>query len=80
MGATVHEALTRAAPGTALIYHTGPSLKGCRHVDQVRRLYDAGKAELVQARTPDGFAYIIQFRRSPAKLPVYGRFADAGLV
>lgn len=79
MGQTVHEALQRATPGTAIIYHTGTNLKGCRFTDQVRRLYDAGLAELVQARVPEGFAYIVQIRRNPVKVPNFWRFADAGL-
>ena len=79
MGATVHEALQRATPGAAIIYHTGASLKGCRHTAKVRQLYDAGLAELVQARAPEGFAYIVQIRRNPVKVPNFWRFADAGL-
>lgn len=79
MGATVHEALQRATPGSAIIYHTGANLKGCRHTARVRQLYDAGLAELVQARVPEGFAYIVQIRRNPIKVPNFWRFADAGL-
>jgi len=33
----------------------------------------------VQARVPEGFAYIAQFRRNPVKVPNFWRFADAGL-
>ncbi len=80
MGATVHEALQRATPGTAIIYHTGANLKGCRHTAKVRQLYDAGLAELVQARVPEGFAYIVQFRYVRAKVAGYTTFRDAGLL
>ncbi len=76
----IHAALQAATPGSSVVYHVGARLTGCKHVDQVRRLYDAGRVELVQRRVDEGFAYIAQFRRSPVKLPVYGRFADAGLV
>ena len=79
MGATVHEALQRATPGTAIIYHTGANLTGCRHTTKVLQLYDAGLAELVQARVPEGFAYIVQIRRNPVKVPDFCRFAEAGL-
>lgn len=79
MGATVHEALQRATPGTAIIYHTGANLKECRHTAKVRQLYDEGRAELVQRRVPEGFAYIVQIRRNPVKVPNFWRFADAGL-
>lgn len=76
----VHTALQAATPGSSVVYHVGASLAGCKHVDQVRRLYDAGRVELVQRRVDEGFAYIAQFRRNPVKLPAYWRFADAGLV
>lgn len=76
----VHAALAAATPGSSVVYHVGTRLAGCEHLDQVRRLYDAGRVELVQRRVDDGFAYIAQFRRNPIKLPAYWRFADAGLV
>ena len=76
----VHAALQAATPGSSVVYHVGARLAGCKHVDQVRRLYDAGRVELVQRRVDEGFAYIAQFRRNPIKLPAYWRFADAGLV
>lgn len=77
----VHAALQAATPGSSVVYHVGARLAGCKHVDQVRSLYDAGRVELVQARVDAGcFAYIAQFRRSPVKLPAYWRFVDAGLV
>lgn len=79
MGATVHEALQRATPGTAIIYHTGATLAGCPVLKNVRRLYDEGRAELVQRRVPEGFAYIVQIRRNPVKVLNSWRFADAGL-
>lgn len=46
----------------------------------MRRLYDEGRAELVQRRVPEGFDYIVQIRRNPVKVPNFWRFADAGLV
>lgn len=73
-------ALQAATPGSSVVYHVGARLAGCKHVDQVRRLYDAGRVELVQRRVDEGFAYIAQFRRNPVKLPAHWRFADAGLV
>ena len=76
----VQTALQAATPGSSVVYHVGVRLAGCKHVDQVRRLYDAGRVELVQRRVDEGFAYIAQFRRRPVKLPAYWRFADAGLV
>lgn len=79
MGTSIRKALESAAPGTAIVYHTGANLKGCRHTAKVRELYDAGLAELVQARVPEGFAYIVQIRRNPVKVPNFWRFADAGL-
>lgn len=79
MGTSIRKALKSAAPGTAIVYHTGANLKGCRHTAKVRQLYDAGLAELVQARVPEGFAYIVQIRRNPVKVPNFWRFADAGL-
>lgn len=79
MGTSIRKALESAAPGTAIIYHIGANLKGCRHTTKVRQLYDAGLAELVQARVPEGFAYIVQIRRNPIKVPNFWRFADAGL-
>lgn len=76
----IRNALERATAGTSVIYHVGVNLKGAPNVGLVRRLYDAGRVELVQRRVDDGFAYIAQFRRNPIKLPAYWRFADAGLV
>ena len=76
----VRNALERASAGTSVIYHVGVNLKGVPNVGLVRRLYDAGRVDLVQRRVDDGFAYIAQFRRNPVKLPAYWRFADAGLV
>lgn len=76
----VRNALQAATLGSSVVYHVGARLAGCKHVDQVRRLYDAGRVELVQRRVDEGFAYIAQFRRNPVKLPAYWRFADAGLV
>lgn len=76
----VYAALQAATPGTSVVYHVGARLAGCKHVDQVRRLYDAGRVELVQRRVDEGFAYIAQFRRNPDKRLAYWRFADAGLV
>lgn len=79
MGRTVREALTRAVPGQSVVYHTGAKLSGCAHVRDVRRLYDAGKVDLVQRRVPEGFDYIAIFRRSPARIGFYNTFSEAGL-
>lgn len=77
MGTSIRKALESATPGTAIVYHTGTKLAGCPVLKDVRRLYDAGRVELVQARVPEGFAYIAQFRRIPAR--VFETFASVGL-
>lgn len=80
MTLTIHAALQVAAPGSSVVYHVGARLAGCQHVDQVRRLYDAGRVELVQRRVDGGFEYIAQFRRTISPLASYATFREAGLV
>ena len=77
---TVAMRLDRAIAGEAITYHLGASLKGCNaaHLAQVRRLYDAGRVDLVQKRVDEGFAYVAQFRRQHAK--VLETFASVGLL
>lgn len=79
MGTSIRKALESAAPGTAIVYHTGAKLADCPVLKDVRRLYDEGRAELVQRRVPEGFDYIVQIRRNPVKVLNLWRFADAGL-
>lgn len=79
MGTSIRKALESAAPGTAIVYHTGVKLTDCPVLKDVRRLYDEGRAELVQRRVPEGFDYIVQIRRNPVKIRNFWRFADAGL-
>ncbi len=77
---SISQALASAKPGAAVTYHLNASLKGCPHLDQVRRLYDKGHVDLVQKRVVDGgFAYIAQFRRTIAKVADYATFKAAGL-
>lgn len=76
MSPTVHEVLLRARPGSSAIYHVGVNLKGCRHLESVRALYDSGHVDLVQQRVEGGFAYIVQFRYTRAKIADWGRFYD----
>ena len=45
----------------------------------VRRLYDAGRVDLVQRRVDNGFAYIAIFRYQTAKISSFNTFRDAGL-
>lgn len=75
----IYAALQAATPGSSVVYHVGARLAGCKHVDQVRRLYDAGRVELVQRRVDEGFAYIAIFRYKPAKISSFNTFRDVGL-
>lgn len=75
----IRNALERASAGTSVIYHVGVNLKGVRNVEMVRRLYDAGRVDLVQRRVDNGFAYIAIFRYQTAKISSFNTFRDAGL-
>ena len=77
--AHAHAALAAATAGTSVIYHVGVNLKGVPNVGLVRRLYDAGRVELVQRRVDNGFAYIAIFRYQTAKISSFNTFRDAGL-
>lgn len=45
----------------------------------VRRLYDAGRVDLVQRRVDNGFAYIAIFRYQTAKISSFNTFRGVGL-